>query len=46
MLVTRTLLFEGEGPGGDPVLWVRDKTTGAAITRLDLPGSVTGVPMT
>ena len=46
LLLTKTLLFQGEGPGGDPVLWVRDKTTGQALARIDLPGSVTGVPMT
>ncbi|MCP5346854.1 MAG: PQQ-binding-like beta-propeller repeat protein [Gammaproteobacteria bacterium] len=46
LLLTKTLLFQGEGPGGDPVLWVRDKTSGEAIARIELPGSVTGVPMT
>jgi glucose dehydrogenase len=46
LLLTRTLLFQGEGPGGDPRLWVRDKATGEAIVSIDLPGSVTGVPMT
>ncbi|MEZ5492647.1 MAG: pyrroloquinoline quinone-dependent dehydrogenase [Gammaproteobacteria bacterium] len=46
LLLTRTLLFQGEGPGGDPVLWVRDKATGESLARIELPGSVTGVPMT
>ncbi len=46
LLLTSTVLFQGEGPGGDPVLWVRDKASGEAVARITLPGSVTGVPMT
>lgn len=46
LLLTKTLLFQGEGQGGGPGLWVRDKNTGEAITKLDLPGTVSGMPMT
>lgn len=46
LVLTKTLLFAGEGIGGDPVLWALDKATGATIARLDMPGVVTGVPMT
>lgn len=46
LVLTKTLLFAGEGVGGDPVLWALDKATGATVARLDLPGVVTGVPMT
>jgi len=46
MVLTKTLLFHGEGPGGDPVLWALNKATCEAVAKIDLPGSVTGVPMT
>jgi quinoprotein glucose dehydrogenase len=46
LLLTKTLLFQGEGEGGAAGLWVRDKTTGEVITHLDLPGTVSGMPMT
>lgn len=46
IVLTRSLLFHGEGPGGDPVLHARDKQTGADVAVIDLPASVTGVPMT
>jgi quinoprotein glucose dehydrogenase len=47
LLVTRTLLFAGEGTNGSSNFWVLDKRTGARITRLDIPsGTQTGVPMT
>lgn len=46
LVATKTLLFHGEGPGGDPVLHARDKSTGEDIARIALPASVTGVPMT
>jgi quinoprotein glucose dehydrogenase len=47
LLVTRTVLFAGEGTNGGPNLWVLDKRTGARIARLDLPsGTQTGIPMT
>ncbi len=46
LLLTKTLLFQGEGEGGAPGLWVRDKQTGEVITHIDLPGTVSGMPMT
>lgn len=46
IVLTRSLLFHGEGPGGDPVLHARDKQSGADVAVIDLPASVTGVPMT
>jgi hypothetical protein len=32
--------------GGDPVLWAHDKATGDIVAKIDMPGVVTGVPMT
>ena len=47
LLVTRTLLFAGEGISGAGNLWVLDKRTGERIARLDIPsGTQSGVPMT
>ncbi len=46
LVLTKTLLFAGEGVGGDPVLWAFDKATGETVAKIDMPGVVTGVPMT
>ena len=46
LLVTRTLLFAGEGYGGDPVLRAHDKANGEILAEIDLPGVVSGKPMT
>jgi len=46
LVLTKTLLFAGEGVGGDPVLWAHDKATGDIVAKIDMPGVVTGVPMT
>jgi quinoprotein glucose dehydrogenase len=48
LLVTRTLLFAGEGTNGSSNFWVLDKRTGQRLARLDVPGGGTqsGVPMT
>ncbi|MFK7864715.1 MAG: hypothetical protein AB8B95_10870 [Pseudohongiellaceae bacterium] len=46
LILTKNLLFAGEGPGGDPVLHAIDKATGETIADIELPASVTGVPMT
>jgi glucose dehydrogenase len=46
LLVTKTLLFAGEGFGGDPVLRALDKATGETIAELQLPGAASGRPMT
>ena len=46
LLVTRTLLFAGEGYGGAPILRAHDKSTGEIIAEIELPGVVSGKPMT
>ena len=46
LLVTKTLLFAGEGYGADPLLHVLDKATGRSIVDLELPAPATGLPMT
>ena len=46
LLLTKSLLFAGEGVGGDAVLWAFDKATGAVIGGLQMPGVVTGLPIT
>jgi quinoprotein glucose dehydrogenase len=46
ILLTKTLLFSGEGPGGKPVLRAHDKATGDIVAEIALPGSQTGTPMT
>jgi quinoprotein glucose dehydrogenase len=45
VLATRTLVFTGEGPGGQPYLHALDKATGATIFSYRLPAPVTSVPM-
>ncbi len=46
LLVTRSLLFAGEGASGDPILRALDKATGETIAEIELPGAQTGLPMT
>jgi quinoprotein glucose dehydrogenase len=46
LLVTRTLLFAGEGASGDPILRALDKATGETIAEIELPNPQTGLPMT
>ncbi|MDR0780786.1 MAG: PQQ-binding-like beta-propeller repeat protein [Pseudomonadales bacterium] len=46
LLLTKTLLFSGEGPGGKPLLRAHDKATGDILAEIALPGSQTGTPMT
>ncbi len=46
VLVTKTLLFVGEGVGGGPGLYVHDKTTGEMIVKIELPNTQTGQPFT
>lgn len=46
LLATKSLLFFGEGPGGDPILHAVDKATGERVARVELPASITGVPIT
>jgi quinoprotein glucose dehydrogenase len=45
-LVTKTLLFAGEGWGGDPWLRAIDKATGEVLRRIALPGTQNGHPIT
>ncbi|MDH3207349.1 MAG: PQQ-binding-like beta-propeller repeat protein [Gemmatimonadota bacterium] len=47
LLVTSTLLFSGDGPGGAPVLRAYDKATGDVLHEVPLPGGATiGFPIT
>ena len=46
LLVTKTLLFAGEGYGGAPILRAYDKATGAVVAELPLPGAASSKPMT
>ncbi len=53
LLVTRTLLFAGEGAGlfgmfggGGKMLRAHDKKTGDILAEIELPANQTGVPMT
>jgi quinoprotein glucose dehydrogenase len=45
-LVTSTLLFAGEGWGGDPILRAIDKATGEVLREIELPGTQNGHPIT
>jgi quinoprotein glucose dehydrogenase len=45
ILVTRNLLFYGEGRGQEPLLHVVDKGTGEEITTIELPAPTTTAPM-
>jgi quinoprotein glucose dehydrogenase len=45
LLVTKTMVFAGEGPGGHPILHAYDKATGAEIWQTALPGPQTSLPM-
>jgi quinoprotein glucose dehydrogenase len=46
LLVTKTLLFAGEGWNGDPILRAHDKRTGEIVAEIELPGAVGAKPMT
>jgi len=46
LLVTKTLLFAGEGWSGAPVIRALDKATGATIAEVTLPGATGAKPMT
>ena len=46
LLVTKTLLFGGEGSGGRPLFHAYDKKTGENVAEVPMPGNQTGVPMT
>ncbi|MBJ54904.1 MAG: quinoprotein glucose dehydrogenase [Gammaproteobacteria bacterium] len=46
LLLTKTLLFAGEGVGGGPYLRAHDKQTGEIIAEIEMPGIQTGQPFT
>lgn len=46
IVLTKTLLFVGEGAGGGTKLYAHDKKTGEIVARIELPNTQTGVPMT
>ena len=46
LLVTKTLLFAGEGWGGQPYFRAHDKQTGEIVWETRIPGVQTGTPMT
>ena len=46
LLLTKTLLFAGEGWGGSPVLRAHDKQTGKILAEIKLPASQGGQPIT
>jgi glucose dehydrogenase len=46
LLVTRTLLFAGEGASGGPTFRALDKATGETVAEIELPNVQIGLPMT
>jgi quinoprotein glucose dehydrogenase len=46
LLVTKTLLFAGEGMAGAPILRAHDKMTGEILAVIELPNAQSGLPMT
>jgi quinoprotein glucose dehydrogenase len=46
LLVTKTLLFAGEGTGGDPIFRALDKKTGETVAEVKLPAPTNAAPMT
>ena len=46
LLVTKTLVFAGEGSGGQAVFHAYDKATGADVWQTGIPGPQTSLPMT
>jgi quinoprotein glucose dehydrogenase len=46
LMVTKTLLFAGEGYETQPWFYAYDKQTGKIISKFETPGPPTGVPMT
>jgi len=46
LLVTKPLLFYGEGRGGDPWFRALDKRTGQEIAKIELPAQTNTAPMT
>ena len=46
IMVTKTLVFVGEGSGGAPMLKALDKATGETVWSMRMSGAVTAQPMT
>jgi glucose dehydrogenase len=46
LLLTKTLLFSGEGVGGGPMLRAYNKDTGEIVAEIEMPGTQTGQPFT
>jgi quinoprotein glucose dehydrogenase len=46
LLVTKTLLFYGEGRGGSPLFHAVDKKTGKEIAAVEIPAPTNTAPMT
>ena len=49
LVLTKTLLFAGEGgggPGASPIFRAYDKQTGEIVAEIDLPNTQSGQPMT
>jgi quinoprotein glucose dehydrogenase len=46
VLVTKSLLFYGEGRGADPFLHALDKKTGRELARIEIPATTNTAPMT
>ena len=46
LVVTDTLLFAGEGFGGDPVFRAHDKATGEIVAEIELPAAQASPPST
>jgi quinoprotein glucose dehydrogenase len=46
VLVTRSLLFYGEGRGGSAILHALDKRTGKELAKIELPATTNTAPMT
>ena len=44
ILITKTLLFAGEGFGGDPIFRAHNKLTGEIIAEIKLPATQTSPP--
>ena len=46
ILVTKSLLFYGEGRGAEPFLHALDKKTGREVARVEIPATTNTAPMT
>ena len=46
LVITKTLLFSGEGRGGDPWFRAYDKKTGKVVAEIELPAQTNHPPMT